>query len=137
MYFTFNTQNMVAAITHGIYVGIETFYQREMSHPQHNEFVFAYRVTIRNESLYTVQLLRRHWHIFDACGEWREVEGEGVVGLQPVLNPNDSYIYVSGCHLQSDMGAMHGTYTLQREADNTAFIVNIPRFELVATTRLN
>ena len=128
---------MVAAITNDIYVGIETFYQREMSHPQHNEFVFAYRVTIRNESPYTVQLVRRHWHIFDSCGEYREVAGEGVVGLQPVLKPNDTHIYVSGCHLESDLGAMHGTYTLRREADDVEFTVNIPRFELVATMRLS
>jgi ApaG protein len=128
---------MVAAITHDIYVGVETFYQAGMSHPQHSEHVFAYRVTIRNDSLYTVQVLRRHWHIFDACGEWREVEGEGIIGLQPVLKPNDTHIYVSGCHLQSDIGSMHGVYTLRREVDNAVFDVNIPRFELMATTRLN
>ena len=128
---------MVASITHGIYVGIETFYQEAMSHPQRNEFVFAYRITIRNESPYTVKLMRRHWQIFDSCGEWREVIGEGVVGLQPVLQPNDTHIYVSGCHLESDMGTMHGTYTLRREADDEEFTVNIPRFELIAKMRAN
>lgn len=128
---------MVAAITQGIYIAVETFYQREVSTPQHNDYVFAYRITIRNDSPYTVQLLERHWHIFDSCGEWREVQGEGIVGLQPTLKPNDTHIYVSGCHLETDLGTMHGTYTFRRIVDNHEFEANIPRFELVASMRLN
>ena len=130
-------KNRAIAVTNGIQIGVETFYQDEISYPLRGEHVFAYRITIENKSTYRVQLLRRHWHIFDSQGEWREVAGEGVVGQQPMLSPGEKYQYVSGCHLSSDIGAMHGTFSMVREADGAALEIQIPRFELIARSRLN
>ncbi|MBK6482796.1 MAG: Co2+/Mg2+ efflux protein ApaG [Chitinophagaceae bacterium] len=128
---------MITKITEGVKISVETFYQDEYSQPLNNEFMFAYRITIENGSDRTVKLLRRHWYIFDSCGITREVEGEGVVGLQPVIEPGKSHQYVSGSHLKTEMGRMHGTYLMERMVDGKQFYVNIPEFQLVAPFKLN
>ncbi len=128
---------MTTKITEGVKISVETFYQDEYSQPMNNEFMFAYRITIENGSDRTVKLLRRHWYIFDSCGITREVEGEGVVGLQPVIEPGKSHQYVSGSHLKTEIGRMHGTYLMERMVDGKQFYVNIPEFQLVAPFKLN
>lgn len=128
---------MQTAITRGVKVSVETFYQPDYSSPLSGEFAFAYRITITNQSEHVVQLLRRHWFILDAIGEKKEVEGEGVVGQQPVLEPGFSYQYISGCNLRTEIGKMYGTYLMQRIADGKMFYVNIPEFLLIATNKLN
>ena len=128
---------MVTKITDGVKVTVETIYQPEYSNPMNEHYMFAYKVHIENLTDYSVQLLRRHWHIFDSNGTKREVEGEGVVGQQPVIEPGESHEYVSGCNLKTDMGSMHGTYKMKRIVDEGEFSVNIPEFYLVAPYKLN
>jgi ApaG protein len=128
---------MVTQITEGVKVSVETVYQSEYSNPAQEHFMFAYKITIENLSDYTVQLMRRHWYIFDSNGTLREVEGEGVVGEQPVIEPGESHEYVSGCNLKTDMGSMKGSYLMRRLMDNQTIRVNIPEFQLVAPYRLN
>ena len=99
---------MHTKITQGVKVSVETFYQTDYSRPDINEYNFAYRITIENLSENTVMLMRRHWHIYDSNGVWREVEGEGVIGQQPVIEPGQKHVYVSGCGLKSEIGKMHG-----------------------------
>jgi len=99
--------------------------------------MFAYRINIENLTDYTIQLKRRQWFIFDSNGILREVEGEGVVGQQPILQPGDMHSYVSGCQLTTDMGSMRGNYLMQRLADDSDFVVDIPQFELIVPYRLN
>jgi ApaG protein len=86
---------------------------------------------------YAVQLRRRHWIIYDSNGTVREVEGEGVVGEQPIIEPGEFHEYVSGCNLKTDMGSMRGSYEMCRLLDNQPLLVNIPEFQLIATHRLN
>lgn len=128
---------MQTAITRGVKVSVETFYQLDYSNPLKGEFMFAYRITIVNQSEQTLQLLRRHWHIVDANGIEKEVEGEGVVGQQPILRPNENYQYVSGCNLNTEIGKMFGTYTMINVGNGKKFNVNIPIFQLVASQKLN
>ena len=128
---------MVTEITQGIKVSVETEYQPAYSSPSQYHYVFTYRITIENHSEYTIQLLRRHWHIFDAGFTQREVEGEGVVGQQPVLEPDQKHEYVSGCELQSEMGKMHGTYLMEKQIDGSTFEVDIPEFVMMVPYRLN
>ncbi|GAA3975646.1 Co2+/Mg2+ efflux protein ApaG [Pedobacter ginsengiterrae] len=128
---------MVTAITDGIKVSVETIYQPEYSNPANEHFMFAYRVEISNLSDYPVQLMRRQWFIFDSNSSSREVEGEGVVGLQPIIEPGESHVYVSGCNLKTDMGSMQGKYLMKRIVDDAEFDVDIPEFQLVAPYRLN
>lgn len=128
---------MVSKISGGVEVSVESFYQPEFSNPLNNEFMFAYRITISNENTFAVKLLSRHWFIIDSNGTKREVEGEGVVGVQPLIAPGDSYQYVSGCNLRSEIGAMHGTYLIENTYNKTTFQVYIPAFNLHAPFKLN
>ena len=128
---------MVTEITQGVKVSVETEYQPSYSSPSKYHYVFTYRITIENKSEFTVQLLRRHWHIHDAGFVVREVEGEGVVGQQPVLEPNQSHQYVSGCNLKSGIGKMSGFYLMERIVDGMRFEVTVPEFHIVTPLRLN
>ncbi len=128
---------MIAAITQGVKVSVETEYQPSYSSPSQYHYVFTYRITIENQSEFTVQLLRRHWHIYDAGFLSREVEGEGVVGQQPLLEPGETHQYVSGCNLKSGLGKMVGTYQMERIVDGVRFQVTVPEFTMVSPLRLN
>jgi ApaG protein len=128
---------MVAQITEGVKVSVETTYQPEYSNPANEHFMFAYKIQIENLTDYSVQLLRRHWTIFDSNGTKREVEGEGVVGLQPIIAPGMYHEYVSGCNLKTDMGSMEGTYQMKRLVDGEIFDVKIPKFSLLAPFKMN
>lgn len=128
---------MTSQISEGIRVSVETFYQPEFSNPLQSEFMFAYQIFIENNNNFPVQLLTRHWYIFDSNGSMREVEGEGVVGEQPVIEPGQSYQYMSGCNLRSEMGRMHGTYVLQNLHNYNQFTVQIPAFEMHVPFKMN
>ncbi|MFM1929587.1 MAG: Co2+/Mg2+ efflux protein ApaG [Bacteroidota bacterium] len=128
---------MTSKISEGIEVSIETFFQKDYSNPLQNEYMFAYRITIENHNSYPVKLLRRFWEIFDSNSEHREVEGEGVVGVQPLVMPGKQYQYVSGCHLKSEMGKMQGYYTMQNVETKELIRVNIPAFKMIAPVKLN
>jgi ApaG protein len=124
-------------VTHGIRISVETRFQNEHSVAEHRHFLFTYRITIENKSDFTVQLISRHWVIFDSSSEYSEVDGEGVVGEQPVLEPGEIFEYESACSLTTDMGKMKGTYLMERKIDKARFKVQIPEFELIVTHRLN
>ncbi len=128
---------MVTRISEGVEVSVETFYQPEYSNPVNSEFMFAYRITIENHNNFPVQLKKREWHIFDSNGEFREVEGEGVVGQQPLLKTGQQFQYVSGCNLRTEMGKMHGKYFMENMNNKETFEVNIPAFEMVAPYKMN
>jgi ApaG protein len=128
---------MVSKISEGIEVSVETFYQPDYSNAVSGEFMFAYRITIENHNNYPVKLHRRHWHIVDSNGSNREVEGEGVVGVQPTLQPGERYQYVSGCNLHSELGKMYGTYQMENLLDKSLFDVNIPVFEMIVPFKMN
>ncbi len=128
---------MTSKITQGVTISVETFYQPEYSNPQEGECMFAYRITIENSNSYPVQLLSRHWYIIDSIGTTREVEGDGVVGIQPVIKSNELYQYISGCNLKSEIGKMHGTYAMQNLHNKMLFNVQIPAFNMVAPFKLN
>ncbi len=81
--------------------------------------------------------MRRHWQIFDSNGTHREVEGEGVVGQQPVLEPGESFQYMSGVSIRTEMGRMMGKYQMENMLNKKLFSINIPEFELVAPHKLN
>lgn len=128
---------MVSMISEGVEVSVETFYQQDYSNPMQSEFMFAYKIHIENHNSFPVKLHRRHWHIFDSNGSYREVEGEGVVGVQPVISPGEKYQYVSGCNLRTEMGKMHGTYQVENLNTKQLFNVNIPAFEMFVPFKSN
>lgn len=128
---------MATQITKGIKISVTTLYNDEASHAEHSQHLFTYLVTIENNSDYSVRLLRRHWHIFDSCGEYSEVEGEGVVGEQPVIAPGEAYEYSSHCNLKTELGKMYGSYIMERTEDHAQFVVHIPEFYMVAPHKMN
>ena len=116
---------------------VETFYQPDYSNPLQSEFTFAYRITLENHNAFPVKLHSRHWYIFDSNGSQREVEGEGVVGVQPTLQAGEHYQYVSSCNLRTEMGRMHGTYQMENLHSKTMFDVGIPSFEMIVPFKSN
>ncbi len=128
---------MVSDITEGVKVSVLTEYQPNYSNPLQSHFVFTYKIVIENRSDHTVQLLRRHWYVYDSNHRINEVEGEGVVGRQPVLEPGEVHEYVSGCNLSTGLGKMKGTYLMERILDGHRFKVTIPEFTLIVPYHLN
>lgn len=128
---------MVSKISQGIKISVETYYQPDYSNPVNNEFMFAYKIIIENNNTYPVKLLSRHWFIYDSSGSLREVEGEGVVGVQPQINPGEQYQYISGCNLRTEMGKMHGTYLMENINNKKTFTAAIPSFQMICPSKLN
>lgn len=132
-----NPAFMITKISGGIKVTVESYYQDDYSRPSAEDYTFAYRITLENNNSFPVQLLRRHWLIFDSTSESREVEGDGVAGNQPIIYPGEMYQYVSGCNLGSDMGKMEGDYLMENKHNKRNFSIRIPPFEMVAPFKMN
>jgi ApaG protein len=128
---------MVSKISEGVEVSVETYYQPDYSNPVASEFMFAYRITLENHNNFPVKLHRRHWYIIDSNGSHREVEGDGVVGVQPIIQPGEKYHYVSGCNLRTELGKMYGTYEMENLFNKSTFEVNIPVFEMIVPFKMN
>jgi ApaG protein len=128
---------MSSIITSGVKVIVESFYQSDYSNPLSGEYMFAYRITIENHNPFSVRLLRRHWHIFDSSGAFKDVDGEGVVGVQPVIHSGEYYQYMSGCNLQTEIGRMEGYYILENLNNMQQFKAAIPAFALIAPFKYN
>lgn len=120
-----------AAITQDITVRVAASFLSEQSRPEAGKWFWAYHIRIENDGHERVQLMARHWRITDGRGIVSLVDGDGVVGEQPVLDPGDTHDYVSGCPLPTPHGSMEGHYTFHRE-DGSLLEVAIPHFPLAA-----
>jgi len=117
--------------TESVRVEATPCYLPNHSDPNAGRYIFGYLVRITNEGDEPVQLLGRHWIITDANGETHEVQGEGVIGVQPTIEPGGAHEYTSFCPLGTEWGTMEGTYLMVR-ADGSAFDARVARFYLVA-----
>lgn len=115
--------------TRHISVIVEPHFLENQSNPDEGKFVWAYTITVKNLSAETVQLLTRHWIITDGVGHVQDVRGDGVVGEQPVLRPNEQFHYTSGCPLNTASGFMRGTYGMVNQ-HGEKFDIIIPAFSL-------
>jgi ApaG protein len=120
-----------ATTTRGVTVRVSVSYLPEQSEPARGRWFWAYHIRLENDGAQAVQLLTRHWIITDGRGARHSVEGEGVVGEQPLIEPGASFDYVSGCPLATPTGAMQGSYRMIA-ADGETFDADIPRFPLHA-----
>ncbi len=125
-----------AAVTEGITVRVAVNFLPEQSRPDANKWFWVYHIRIENDSAEAVQLMMRHWRITDARGMVNHVDGEGVVGEQPRLEPGQTHDYVSGCPLSTPHGTMEGFYTFHRE-DGSQVEIRIPFFPLAAPATAN
>ena len=120
---------MYEQITRHIRVRVEPDFDPERSEPDRNYYFWLYTIEITNDGDEPVQLLARHWKITDAFGASDEVEGDGVVGQTPLIEPGESFTYTSGCPLRAPSGIMRGTYRMV-DGRGQAFEVAIPAFSL-------
>ena len=128
---------MVQQVTKGIKISITTNFEGNQYQKSNVYYAFSYSITIENQSSDTVQLLSRHWNIFDSLNELEIVEGEGVVGKKPMLKPKDTYTYSSNCFLVSPIGSMSGYYNMINFSTSEKFKVNIPTFQLMVPATFN
>ena len=117
--------------TRDVTVRVSVSFLPEQSEPRKGRWFWAYHIRIENGGSRAVQLISREWTIVDGRGARHEVQGEGVVGEQPVIEPGGSFDYVSGCPLGTASGHMEGRYHMVAP-DGSGFAIAIPRFPLVA-----
>ena len=115
--------------TRGIRVEVYPEFVPEHSDTDNNSFYFKYRIVITNNSDIGVTLVSRHWEIINSEGDSEVVDGAGVVGKTPYLEPGDDYEYESYCPLDTSWGTMEGTYQMQDD-NGDSFDVEIGRFYL-------
>ena len=123
-------------MNHGIKVSVQTEYVASQMVENEKNFVFSYTINIANNSNQSVKLLSRYWLITDGDNKTSTVTGEGVIGKQPIIAPNDSYTYTSGCILKTPVGTMQGHYQMLCD-DNDLQQVEIPVFGLAQPLILN
>jgi ApaG protein len=128
---------MVQQITEGVSITVETFYNEKESNPMLSEYAFNYKISIDNFANFPIKLIRRFWQVFDSNGTVREIEGDGVIGQQPVLEPGDSFQYISGANIKTDMGKMVGRYQMENMMNKKLFFVEVPDFDLIAPYKMN
>ena len=119
-----------------IKIDIKTEYVPELSNNEDSMFYFSYKVKIENMGSKKVQLLSRHWDIKDGLGRKKSVNGEGVIGKKPIINPGEYYEYKSYCPLKTEFGSMDGFYTMKDENGNL-FKTIIPNFGLISPESIN
>jgi ApaG protein len=117
-------------------IDVATRYLDDQSEPEQDRYVFAYTIRIRNAGNVPARLLGRHWVITDANGKVEQVDGEGVVGEQPWLQPGEAFQYTSGAVLETDLGTMEGRYEMLAD-DGTRFEAAIPAFTLTVPRTLH
>lgn len=128
---------MTEAVDNGFIVSVDTTHLPEFElNPPYKHF-FSYQITIKNTSNQTAQLVSRCWDIVDGIGQKETVNGLGVVGQQPIIEPGNSFTYTSGCPLISSMGKMSGYYIFLNMENQATFKVEIPPFELIPAYHLN
>ena len=128
---------MVTQITRGIKMSVKTSFEGTYFKNYKLHFAFSYEITIENHSKDSVQLISRHWEIFDSLNYKEIVDGEGVIGKKPVLKPGESHTYSSGCLLSSPHGAMQGFFNMVNFTSTKNFRVIVPSFRLNAPFALN
>ena len=129
--------NMIQQVTRGIKISVETAYEGSFLKDNILHYAFTYEIQIENQSKSAVQLLTRHWKIIEALNKTQYVNGNGVVGKKPVINPGEIHRYKSGCLLSSAIGAMKGAYIMIDFTSTKKFNVEIPPFKLSAPFVLN
>mgnify|MGYP000877024818 FL=1 len=128
---------MVQQVTNGIKISVKTNFEGTRYQNYRMYFSFSYSVTIENQSNDSVQLISRHWKIFDSLKNLEVVEGEGVIGKKPILAPKKSYTYSSYCNLTSPIGSMKGFFNMINFTTTKNFRVHIPSFQLNVPAILN
>ena len=127
--------NLYSTTTEDVIVYAEPEYLETESSSQDSIYVWLYHIRIENKSNQAIQVLNRYWHITDGKGLVQEVEGSGVVGLQPIIEPEQDFEYTSSVSLSTPTGMMHGYYEV-KTGDGKLMQVIIPLFSLDSVEQL-
>lgn len=98
--------------------------------PSDHPYCFVYFITIHNDSEVGVTIKGRKWVVCGDDGEILTVEGPGVVGQTPFLQPGENFSYNSHHLLRTKSATAEGAY-LGLDSDGRAVYTRIPRFEMV------
>lgn len=128
---------MHTTTTNGIRISVRVSYNKDYSDPLEKKFVYVYEILIENLTDHPVQVMARHWRIFDSFGTKREVIGEGIIGKQPIIAPGEFHSYSSWSPIGTEIGRMDGRYQVLDLLTEEKFYVNIPSFDLVYPKLLN
>ena len=127
---------MVTNTSNGVEIKVYSAYHYESINDlteninTNKEFEFGYHIEIKNKNNFSIQLLKRHWIVFDSIAPFKIVDGDGVVGEQPIIDSDDTFSYSSHCYLKSELGYMQGHYIMKNLLTNSEFKVEIPKFNL-------
>ena len=122
--------------TENVEIQVDTQFLPEQSSPEESRFAFAYTITILNHGDEAVRLLNRHWIITDGDNQVQEVQGEGVIGKQPLIEPGESFTYTSGAVIDTAVGTMEGSHEMI-SASGRPFIAPIGVFSLAQRSALH
>ena len=128
---------MKSAVTSGIEIKVSSHFEPVFSNESNDEFLFSYAIEITNTNDFPVKLLRRHWHITDGLGKVRQVDGEGVIGRQPLIEPYQNFTYESACDFSTHIGKMRGFYLFKNIENGFSFKVYIPEMMMISHQKLN
>jgi ApaG protein len=128
---------MVSQITNGIKISVLTRFEGTYLRNNKLQYAFSYQITIENNAKDTIQLMTRHWEIFDSLSPIETIDGEGVIGKKPVLKPGEIHTYKSGCLLSSPYGSMRGYFNMVNFTSTRNLRVIVPSFRLSAPFALN
>lgn len=128
---------METLTTKGVVIEVNSMYRQTYCEGQDCQNIFSYQIHIINKNEFPIQVISRYWRITDSFGYVVEVNGEGIVGEQPIILPNSYYEYTSGCNLNAEMGTMEGKYICQNIINDEFFEVAIPKFLLCMPVKLN
>ena len=128
---------MVQQVTNGVKISVNSKFEGTSYRNYRLYYAFSYKITIENQSNSTVQLLDRHWNIFDSLNKTEIVKGAGVIGKKPIISSGQQHTYQSSCFLTSPIGAMNGFYNMINVETGKSFKVYIPTFQLMVSSIYN
>lgn len=128
---------MFSKITSNIKVSVVPEYDSKNSYPSENRYVFKYNIVIENKGDFPVKVLKRKWLIFDVGFGYTEIVGDGVIGLTPLIEPDENFAYFSNVMLRSGVGNMSGKYLVRNEQTKENFEIDIPKFNLLSEVLSN
>ncbi|WEK70574.1 MAG: Co2+/Mg2+ efflux protein ApaG [Candidatus Chryseobacterium colombiense] len=128
---------MFSKITSNIRVSVIPEYDSKNSYPSENRYVFKYNIVIENKGDFPIKILKRKWLIFDVGFGYTEIVGDGVIGLTPLIEPNENFAYFSNVMLRSGVGNMSGKYLVRNEQTKENFEIDIPKFNLLSEVLSN
>lgn len=117
------------AVESGVRIRTYPVYIPGHSRPEENRFFSHIRSRLRTNDRRPFSCFRGHWIIINGDGESEEVNGPGVVGKTPTIQPGESFVYTSFCPLNTSWGTMEGSYAM-RDSEGNQFEAPIARFIL-------